>query len=143
MHVRKTEEPADPRETWAAYVEELQRATGLTDRTMGERLGVDPSTVWRWRKGRQKPESLEAVQALADLLQLDIDEVLAAAGLKPGPPPEAPAPPPDPEVELIMSAPVSRRQRERMLRLLGEMRKRDQQRRIEDLRLLLGQEEEH
>lgn len=129
---------ADPRQVWATYLKRLLAAAGIKGPDLAQRLGVDPSTVWRWTTGRQKPESPEAPEAIAALFQLDPAEVLAAAGL--ATPPEPPAEPTresDEEIELIMSAPVDDATRRRMLERLAYLRERDRKQRLEDIRFLL------
>jgi DNA-binding transcriptional regulator YiaG len=46
------------------YIATLRKALGLTQRQLGERLGVDKMTVYRWERGTVKPggESLAALE---------------------------------------------------------------------------------
>lgn len=48
------------------YLKTLREALGLTQTQMGERVGVDKMTVWRWEQGQLKPskESLAALEKL-------------------------------------------------------------------------------
>jgi len=83
----------------------IRQATGISRAELARRLSVDPTTVWRWETGRQKPESPAVPLALAQMFQLDLDEALAAAGLTPNAPPARPSPPPpelDPDVKIIL-----------------------------------------
>ncbi|MFY1669532.1 helix-turn-helix domain-containing protein [Plantactinospora sp. WMMB334] len=140
----------DPRQVWAAYIRGLMRASGLRGPALAQRLGVDPSTVWRWETGKQKPESPVMPEAIAKLFQLDVDEVLMAAGLVP----VAPTPAveerrePDEERELIMASRASPRMKAIMLHRLEELRRQDEarieqqrrldkERRMETLRFML------
>lgn len=103
MRVRNT--PADdPRQTWANYVRALLTATGLSGPQLAKRLGVNAATVWRWETGRQKPESPEVPEALAELFALDVDEVLTAAGLRRDRAAAKPEPvvPLDPDMQIIL-----------------------------------------
>lgn len=132
MRVRK---PA----TWAAYVTAVRQATGLGDTEMGRILDVNPATVWRWRTGKQRrPESAEIVQRFAERFGLDLDEALAAAGMRPGvEPPAEPTREVDEEVELIMRSRVSPEMKKIMLARLEQLREQDKQRRMETLSWLL------
>lgn len=92
-----------PHKTWAAYVTAIRNAARLSRAQLAQRL-VDPTTVWRWETGRQKPESPAIPQAIADLFHLDVDEALAAAGLTVGPAAGRPTLPEaelDPDLELV------------------------------------------
>lgn len=94
------------RAVWAEYVRRLRDATGISRPELARRLSVDPATVWRWETQKQKPESPDIPQAIARLFGLDVDEVLAAAGLKPES--AAPAEPTlelDEEIELVRTDP--------------------------------------
>lgn len=95
------------RAIWAEYVRRLRDATGLSRPELARRLSVDPATVWRWETEKQKPESPDIPQAIARLFGLDVDEVLAAAGLKPesGPSPAEPTLELDEEIELVRTDP--------------------------------------
>jgi transcriptional regulator with XRE-family HTH domain len=53
---------------------------------LARQLGVDRVTVYRWESGKQRPENLAIVQRVAEVLELPVDEVLAAAGLLLGTP---------------------------------------------------------
>jgi hypothetical protein len=99
---------------------------------------VDRTTVFRWETQRARPESAELVQAVAEALGVDLDEALAAAGLKPGiAPPVEPTREHDEEMEMILTAPVDPATKKKMVDRLLELRERDKQRRMEDLTFLL------
>lgn len=126
--------PDRPRDSWATYVSALRQATGISRAEMARRLGVDPTTVWRWETGRQKPESPAVPQAMAGLFHLDLDEALAAAGLKPDvEPPKEPTRERDEEMELILSAPVDERTKKQMIDRLLMLREQDRRRRIDEI----------
>jgi transcriptional regulator with XRE-family HTH domain len=129
LHVRKA--PT----TWADYVTAIREATGFGDTEMGRVLDVNPATVWRWRTGKQKrPENADIVRRFAEKFGLDLDEALAAAGMRPGvEPPAEPTREVDEEVELIMRSKVSDAMKKRMLARLEELRQRDKQQRMEDI----------
>jgi transcriptional regulator with XRE-family HTH domain len=127
------------RVTWGEYVLKVREATGLVRQEFARRIGVNPATVWRWETKGQRPESVEAPQAMAQVFALDLDEVLAAAGMRPDVEPSEPTHERDEEVELIRSAPVSERMKKRMLARLEELREQDKQRRMNDIGFILDQ----
>jgi transcriptional regulator with XRE-family HTH domain len=92
------------RDTWATYVKSIRTATRLSRAEFARRLEVDPTTVWRWETGRQKPESPAVPEALAAMFHLELEDALRAAGLLPtiGPAPEPPLPPMDPDLKLLV-----------------------------------------
>lgn len=51
---------------------------------LARQLGIDRGTVHRWEIGRTRPEDPELVRRIAEVLRLDLDEALAAAGMLPG-----------------------------------------------------------
>jgi transcriptional regulator with XRE-family HTH domain len=134
LRVRNT----DPRQVWAAYLKRLMAAAGIKGPDLAQRLGIHPSTVWRWETGKQKPESPAAPEAIAELFKLDPAEVLAAAGLASTVEPTTePTREVDEEIDLIMTAPVDDATRRRMLERLHYLREQDKQRRMEDIRFHL------
>lgn len=77
----------------------------MTKSELARRLKVDRTTVIRWESGKSRPEDAATVQAFAALFGLDVDEVLAAAGLRVGTPPPGRStsdPPLDPDLVIIM-----------------------------------------
>lgn len=107
LRMRNPPNPVDRREVWATYVRKLREATGISRPELARRLAVDPATVWRWETRKQKPEAPDIPQAIARLFGLDVEEVLAAAGLKAGAePPPAPTPEiVDREIEMVRNDP--------------------------------------
>jgi transcriptional regulator with XRE-family HTH domain len=79
--------------TWATLVKRMRATTGMTGAELARRLDVDRATIWRWEAGRQKPESANLIKAFADLFGLDVDDALAAAGLRPSDSEEEPVRP--------------------------------------------------
>lgn len=74
----------------------------MTKVDLARRLGVDRMTVTRWEDGKNRPDSLDVVQRLADLFAIELDTALAAAGLRPAevvPRPEVPL---DPDVQRLV-----------------------------------------
>lgn len=103
VHVRNTSSPE--RGTWAALVTETRERTGMTKSELARRLKIDRGTVHRWETGKNRPEDAATVHAFAELFGLDVDEVLAVAGLRIGAPPAGrpvSEPPLDPDLLIIM-----------------------------------------
>lgn len=124
--------------TWAQYVTQLRQAAGMSRPALAVRLGVDPTTVWRWETGRQRPESPDAPEMLAELFHLDLDEVLQAAGLKPSAaPPVEPTRERDEELEEILMSDMPLSVKEDLIKVLEEERARDRDRRGEHLRRMM------
>ena len=136
VHMRNTSGPA--RGNWATYARVARESGLLSKAELARRLNVDRGTIHRWETGTNRPESPDMVAAFAQVLGLDVDEALAAAGLRPGvEPPAEPTRERDEEVELIIAAPVDDRMKQRMLERLFEQRERDKQRRIEEIRFII------
>lgn len=136
VRVRNT--PADQRGTWATFAKAARTGARMSQVELARRLGVDRVTIWRWESGKQRPEDVGTAQAFATVLTLDVDEVLAAAGLKLGAvAPTEPTRERDEEMELILAAPVDDRTKQLMIERLLELRERDKKRRLEDLEWML------
>lgn len=75
--------PASQRGGWAALVTAHREAAGLSKVELARRLGIDRGTVHRWEQGTYRPDDPDLVQRLAELFRIDLDEALAAAGLRP------------------------------------------------------------
>jgi len=136
VHMRNTS--AMGRGTWAAYVLTARERAGLNKSELGRRIGRDRATVARWEDGKHRPEDADLVARVAVALGLDIDEALAAAGMRPGvQPPAEPTQDLDEETDLILRSNVSPDMKRVMLQRLEDLRERDKQRRMEDLRFML------
>lgn len=134
--MRKT--PEEQRQAWAAYVKRLRAAASMSVRTFADRLGVDEATVWRYETARTKPHGPEVPERIAELFQLDLDEVLAAAGLRRDiPAPAEPTRAPDPEIDEIQRSGLPERIRRELVEHVMQQRARDEERRIEDLRRMI------
>jgi transcriptional regulator with XRE-family HTH domain len=92
--------------TWASYVRAAREHTGLTRAQLARAANVGRATVYRWEAGEQRPEQAEIVLRVARVTGVDLDEALAAAGLRPGHhAPETPRRqelPIDPDVRLLL-----------------------------------------
>lgn len=93
------------RDSWATYVKSARERVGMTKTELARRLRVDRATVARWESGANRPEDADLVSRFADMFGLDLDEALAAAGLRPAArPPRTPTkePPLDPDLVTLM-----------------------------------------
>jgi transcriptional regulator with XRE-family HTH domain len=136
VRVRNTTEPQ--RDAWAKFAKAARGR--MTQSELARQLGVDRATIYRWETGQQRPENADTVARFAQVTGIDVDEALAAAGLKPGA--VAPAEPTrelDEEEQLIMRAPVGEAMKQRMLDKLHERRERERQQRIADFEFLIEQ----
>lgn len=98
--MRQSTSPA--RSTWGTYISKAIDAAGISKAELARRVGTDAGTVFRWLSGKHVPERADVVARVADVLGLDLEEALAAAGMRPDaqPPaePTAQTPPRDPEI---------------------------------------------
>jgi transcriptional regulator with XRE-family HTH domain len=124
----------DERGTWAAYAQAARERVGLGKTEVARLTGKDRATIHRWETGRSRPEDSTVVAAFAAALRLDLDEALAAAGMRPGAtPPTEPTQQVDEELDLILRSRVSPDMKRRMIARLEELRERDKQQRMEDI----------
>ena len=137
VRVRNTDD--GPRNTtgadnWPAYAKRAREAAvpKVTQSELARRMETDRSTVWRWEHGRQKPDTPDIVVRFADVLGLDREEALAAAGFRPDLAPPV-SPKLDEEVELVLAAKVDEDTRREALEQLYRMQIRDRKRRMEDI----------
>jgi transcriptional regulator with XRE-family HTH domain len=130
--------PPASRGAWATFSKSAREGAGLSQSELARRLQIDRSTLHRWETAKARPENADMVQSFARETGVELDEALAAAGLRPGvPPPAEPTRERDEEIDLIMSAPVDDATRRRMLERLAYLRERDRKQRLEDIRFLL------
>jgi transcriptional regulator with XRE-family HTH domain len=134
VRVRNTTDPQ--RTAWATFAKAARGRINQSE--LAKRLGVDRATIYRWETGQQRPENADTVARFAGITGVDVEEALAAAGLRPGV--EAPAEPtrePDEEEMLILRSPVADHLKQRMLAELHRRRDRDRQQRIEDFQAMI------
>lgn len=55
------------KQTIGANIDRAIRDSGLTNRQVGDRIGVAEGQVWRWRRGRVEPTGVHRI-AVADVL---------------------------------------------------------------------------
>lgn len=137
VHVRTTS--ASVHGTWATYTASARAVAMLTISEFARHVGVDRGTVHRWESGKTTPTDPAVVQRFAHVLELDLDEALAAAGLRPGQ--TAPATPTrdiDPEEEYVRTHPkLSDARKVQIIKLIRARRAREREAGMEDTRRLV------
>jgi transcriptional regulator with XRE-family HTH domain len=128
--------------TWARYLTAARTAAGLSKTELARAAEVGRATVFRWEGGDSRPEQAEIVVRVARVLGLDIDEALAAAGLRPGTVPDQPTLPPDPEIERIERSRLSPATKARLIARIKQRREREQAARLADLEDLIRAQEQ-
>lgn len=71
-------------ERWAAYLAAARARAGMTKAELARAANVGRATVFRWEAGESRPEQAEIVARVANVLGIELDEALIAAGLRPG-----------------------------------------------------------
>lgn len=137
VHVRNTSAPI--RGSWATYSAKAREATMLGISDFARRVGVDRGTVHRWESGKTTPIDPEVVQRFAEALDLDLDEALAAAGMRPGvTAPAGPTREVDPEEQYVLNHPkLSDDMKVRIIKLIRARRERERDAGMEDTRRLV------
>lgn len=124
---------------WATYFRTAREAARMSQSEAARQLGTDRTTVWRWENRRQKPENAEVVGEVVRVFKLDLDEALAAAGLRPGV--GAPAQPTqelDEEIELVRTDHrLTENQKRRIIQMIEERREADRARSIEETKRVI------
>lgn len=54
----------------------LRDERGYNDATVAEKTGIAPSTISDWKNGRTATLSLESAKAIADALEVTLDELV-------------------------------------------------------------------
>lgn len=62
------------------FIAELRRRAGLTQESLGEKIGVTNKTISRWENGDYMP-NIEMLQLLAEEFSISISEILAGEKL--------------------------------------------------------------
>lgn len=62
-------------ETCKSALQTALEQTDLSDAELAYRVGVNAMTIWRWRTGRNAPNSGAIRRALADVLGWRLDEL--------------------------------------------------------------------
>lgn len=69
---------------WASYVRAAREHAKLTRPALAVAMGVQRSTIYRWETTNTRPEQADVVARFARETGVNLDEALAAAGLRPG-----------------------------------------------------------
>jgi transcriptional regulator with XRE-family HTH domain len=70
-------------ETFGEKIQRLRREHGLTQRTLAEQLGIDFTYLSKLENDRGEAPGEETVRRLGQLLETDVEELLALAGKVP------------------------------------------------------------
>jgi HTH-type transcriptional regulator, competence development regulator len=70
-------------ETFGKKIQRLRRERGLTQRTLANKLGIDFTYLSKLENDRGEAPGEETVRRLGELLQTDVEELLALAGKVP------------------------------------------------------------
>jgi transcriptional regulator with XRE-family HTH domain len=119
---------------WATYIAAAAKRPGWNTAKLAAAAGVHRSTVFRWKKGESAQISVASVKAVAQALGDDPAVALRAASELLA---DADTADRDEEMELIMSADVSAKAKQRMVDLLLRRRDEDRQRRLADLQVII------
>ncbi|MDR7278897.1 helix-turn-helix domain-containing protein [Catenuloplanes atrovinosus] len=126
---------ADGKTSWAEYIRNATKRPGWSAARLAREAGVHRSTIFRWINGAGGSVAVDNVRRIAEALGDHPSVAIRAAGNMLEPEGER-----DEELELILSAPVDDDMKRRMIQRLDEMRQRDRERRLDDLRYLLDQQ---
>lgn len=137
VRVRNTSD--ENRGTWATFAKAARTGARMTQSELARQLGVERTTVWRWETGKQRPENADMVAAFARVLDIELDEALAAAGLRPGVvAPKEPTREFDEEIELVRTDPrLDDAMKQRIIDLIVERREREKAAALEETRRLI------
>lgn len=108
---------------WATLVRTGRVAARLSQQALADAIGASRWTILRWEGNTQKPENAEIVAKLANVIRVDFDRLMRAAGLALAESESAPKPDPrliglDPNdrvVKAILALDVSEARKGRML----------------------------
>jgi transcriptional regulator with XRE-family HTH domain len=137
--VRVRDTSGGPGGTWATYVRAARTEAHLSQSALGRMIGKDRSTIMRWENHGSRPEDASVVQRLAQVLELDLDEALSAAGLRPvDNAPRRPARPADPEIERILrSTRLSQQRKQFLIAHIRARREAEERSRLADLDVMI------
>src|SRR5262245_7840302 len=123
----------DGGDAWSAYLKRMTRRPGWSVARLARESNVARSTIFRWIAKGAEAVTIESVHRIADALGDDRANALKAAGNLP---PER-----DEEVDLILNAPWSEARKVQAIDRLMRRREEERERRMADLRFMLGEEE--
>jgi transposase-like protein len=119
-------------DAWSAYLRRMTGRPGWSVARLAREADLSRSTIFRWIAEGAEGITIQSVYLVADAFGDDRGEALRAAGNLP---PER-----DAEVELILSSDRTELEKVAMIDRLMRRREEDRQRRIDDLRFVLGQD---
>lgn len=125
---------ADGGDAWSAYLRRMLALRGMTVTDLAKKSGLHRTTISEWLNKGAGAITIQSVYLVADALQDDRETALRAAG-------DIPAGR-DPEVDLILSAPWTEAKKAEMIDRLMQRREEERQRRLADLRFVIGGEGE-
>jgi transcriptional regulator with XRE-family HTH domain len=122
----------DGPQVFGDYLARVIRDAGFTKPThFARKAGIDPSLVFRWISGEQRP-TLASLERIAPVLGVPQDTLVQAAYPgETGPPPE---PPRDPGEELILSSDATPTQKKIMLERYRRKLETGRRQALEDVR---------
>jgi transposase-like protein len=123
---------ANEGDAWSAYLRRMTGRPGWSVARLARDADLSRSTIFRWIAEGAEGITIQSVYLVADALGDDRAEALRAAGNLP---PER-----DAEVELILSSNRTELEKVAMIDRLMRRREEERQRRLDDLRWMLGQE---
>lgn len=121
----------DVGEDWSGYLRRMTSRPGWTVARLARESGINRGTIFGYISRKKKGVTIATVRAIAQALGDDPTNALRAAGQVTG---EV-----DEEVELILAEEVDEGTKKAMLERLFQLRERDKQRRIEEIRFLAEQ----
>lgn len=68
------------RETFGTYLREKRRESGITQRALAKKIGVDFSYISKLENDRLPPPSADTVTKICEALEVDCSELLALTG---------------------------------------------------------------
>lgn len=123
----------DGGDAWSTYLKRMTSRPGWTVVRLARESGISRSSLFKWMSDGAGAITIESVYRIADALGDDRATALKAAGDLP---PER-----DLEVDLILSSDRPEREKAAMIDRLMRRREEDRQRRIDDLKFVLGDDE--
>lgn len=124
----------DGGDAWSAYLRRMTQRPGWSVARLARESGLHRSSIFNWIKHGAQAITIQAVYMIADALGEDRETALRAAGNIP--------PGRDPEVDLILAANRTDEQKAEMINRLIRRREEEERRRLEDLRFMLGVDED-
>lgn len=122
----------DGGDAWSAYLRTMTRRPGWSVARLARESGIARSSIFKWIAEGAEAITIDSVYRVADALGDDRTSALRAAGNV------STLETRDPEVDLILSSDRSEREKAAMIDRLMRRREEDRQRRLDDLKFVLG-----